>query len=37
MTANPILLQKKYSSIIEKYAKKQGISLHDSLKFFYNS
>lgn len=37
MTANPILLQKKYSRIIEQFAKKQGISLDDALKFFYHS
>ena len=27
MTANPILLQKKYSRIIENFANRQGISL----------
>ena len=37
MTANPILLQKKYSRIIEQFAKKRGISLDDALKFFYHS
>ena len=37
MTANPILLQKKYSRIIEQFAKKRGISLDDALKFFYRS
>jgi hypothetical protein len=37
MTANPILLQKKYARIIEKFAVKVGISLDDSLRFFYTS
>ena len=37
MTANPILLQKKYSRIIEQFAKKRGISLDDALKSFYHS
>ena len=37
MTANPILLQKKYSRIIEQFAKKRGISRDDALKFFYHS
>lgn len=37
MTANPILFQKKYSRIIEQFAKKRGISLDDALNFFYHS
>lgn len=37
MKANPILLQKKYTRIIESFAKKHGISLDDALKFFYDS
>lgn len=37
MTANPILLQKKYSRIIECFAKKQGLSLDAALDFFYHS
>ncbi len=37
MTANPILLQKKYSRVIENFAKKQKISLDEALKFFYYS
>ena len=37
MTANPILLQKKYSRIIEQFAKKRGISLDAALEFFYHS
>ena len=37
MTANPILLQKKYSRVIEYFAKQQGISLDASLDFFYHS
>ncbi len=37
MTANPILLQKKYSRIIECFAKQQGLSLDVALDFFYHS
>ena len=35
MNANPILLQKKYSRVIERFAKQQGISLDAALDFFY--
>lgn len=34
MMANPILLQKKYSRVIECFAKRQGISLDAALVFF---
>ena len=37
MTANPILLQKKYGRVIEYFAKQQGMSLDDALYFFYHS
>lgn len=37
MTANPILLQKKYGRVIECFAKKCGISLDEALDFFYHS
>lgn len=37
MTANPILLQKKYSRVIEYFAKQQGLSLDAALNFFYHS
>ncbi len=37
MTANPVLLQKKYSRIIECFAKQQGVSLDEALAFFYHS
>lgn len=37
MKANPILLQKKYSRVIERFAKQQGISLDAALDFFYHS
>ena len=37
MTANPILLQKKYSRVIECFAKQQGFSLDVALDFFYHS
>lgn len=37
MNANPILLQKKYSRVIECFAKKVNISLDDALDFFYQS
>ena len=37
MNANRILLQKKYSRVIECFAKQQGISLDAALDFFYHS
>ncbi len=37
MTANSILLQKKYSRVIECFAKRQGISLDEALDLFYHS
>ena len=37
MTANPILLQKKYSRVIECFAGQQGLSLDAALDFFYHS
>lgn len=37
MNANPILLQKKYSRVIECFAKKADISLNHALDFFYRS
>ena len=37
MTANPNLLQKKYSCVIECFAGRQGISLDAALDFFYHS
>ena len=37
MTANTILLQKKYSRVIECFAKQQGLSLDAALNFFYHS
>lgn len=37
MNANPILCQKKYSRVIECFAKKMGISLSSALDFFYRS
>ena len=36
MNANPILL-KKYSRVIELFARQQGISLDTALDFFYHS
>lgn len=37
MTANPILLQKKYTRIIELFAEREQMSLGDALDFFYRS
>ena len=37
MNANPILLQKKYARVINRFAEKVGISLSDALRFFYHS
>lgn len=35
MTANPILLQKKYARVIALFSQKAGISLDAGLQFFY--
>lgn len=37
MIANPILLQKKYTRIIELFSEKENLSLDDALSFFYHS
>ena len=37
MNANPILLQKKYVRIVEKFAQKSNLTLDDALDFFYQS
>ncbi len=37
MTANPILLQKKYARVVACLAHKQNISLSEALKQFYSS
>lgn len=37
MTANPILFQKKYSRVIECFAKQCVLSLEAALGFFYHS
>ena len=37
MTANSILLQKKYARVIECFAKQQGLSLNEALGLFYHS
>lgn len=37
MNANPILLQKKYCRVIERFAGEQDISLDAALDFFYRS
>lgn len=37
MTANPILLQKKYARIIKQFSIKEKLSLDDTLNFFYHS
>ncbi len=37
MNANPILLQKKYARVIERFAVNMSISLDDALDFFYRS
>ena len=37
MNANPILLQKKYSRVIECFAGRMNLSLDDALEFFYHS
>ena len=37
MKANPVLLQKKYSRIIEMFAEQAGLTLDEALGFFYHS
>ena len=37
MTANPILLQKKYTRVVTLFAKKMEISLDRALELFYHS
>lgn len=37
MNANPILLQKKYVRIVEKFAQKSNLTLDEALDFFYQS
>lgn len=37
MNANPVLLQKKYSRVIECFAAQTGKSLDEALRFFYHS
>lgn len=37
MNANPILLQKKYACVIERFSQRKHISLDAALNFFYHS
>ena len=37
MNANPILLQKKYARVIERFSQRKHISLDAALNFFYHS
>lgn len=37
MNANPILLQKKYSRVIELFAENNHLPLDEALHFFYES
>ena len=37
MTANPILLQKKYTRVVTLFAERAGIELDSALSFFYGS
>lgn len=37
MTANPILLQKKYSRVVACYASLKGITFDKALDLFYHS
>ena len=37
MTANPILLQKKYTRIVRLFSEKAKITLDEALKLFYES
>ena len=37
MTAEPLILQMKYTDIVNGFAETRQISLDEALKFFYNS
>ena len=37
MNAHPILLQKKYTRIVNLFAKQNNLSLDQALNFFYHS
>lgn len=37
MTANPVLLQKKYTRIVALFGKKASLSLDEALGVFYHS
>ena len=37
MNAHPILLQKKYTRIVELYAKRNNMTLEDAMDIFYHS
>ena len=37
MNANPILLQKKYARVVEKFAQISNLTLDAALEFFYQS
>ena len=37
MNANPILLQKKYTRVVELFARENGITIEKALGIFYHS
>lgn len=37
MNANPILLQKKYARVVERFAQISNLALEEALDFFYQS
>ena len=37
MNANPVLLQKMYARIVEKFAEKTNMTLKEALDIFYHS
>ena len=37
MNAHPILLQKKYTGIVESYAKENNKTVEEALYYFYHS
>lgn len=37
MNANPVLMQKKYTRVVELFAQKAALSFDDALKVFYHS
>lgn len=37
MTANPVLLQKKYARVIQLFSQQKNIEIDEAMNFFYHS